>query len=104
MSGFFEVELSFQPQGAHESFESFLDQVLEELDKIGVQADLTAALALFQATFSIPSDNYSDGALIEALSDLRAALHASDCGTPNWPDAYEVLGTRSVRAEDLVSA
>jgi hypothetical protein len=104
MNACFDIELSFQPlEGANTKvFEDFLEHVLEELDNIGVQADLTATLAKYTAIYSLPAENYSDDALIKALSDLRTALLAVECATPDWPTAYEVLGTRSVRTEELV--
>lgn len=106
MSGYFEIELSFrQPSGGTpEQFDAFLDSVLEELGKIGHEADVTASLTALIATFTLDATDHTDDTFIKAVMDLRAALHAADCGTPGWPDAHEILSARSVKATDLVDA
>lgn len=75
------------PHADDEQFEGFLDTVLEELDVIGcVDADYSASLRDRNATFtmSVQAEDFPTGA-IRFLGDLRTALHASECATPEWP-------------------
>jgi len=100
------AELVFVHTASDEQFEAFLDSVMDELDKIGHgDADLTASLTARRAEFLIglEEDDFEDAA-IRLLSDLRTALHAAQCRTPDWPIFRRQSGTvRSVEVP-LVTA
>lgn len=83
-----------------DAFDTFLDAVMDELTNIGREADLAAALVDYRASFAIQTPDQSTDAVIAALVDLRAALHAADCGTAGWPDAHEIIGTRQAELAD----
>ncbi|MFK3980120.1 hypothetical protein ACI2K4_07015 [Micromonospora sp. NPDC050397] len=83
------VELTFEsnPHGSDEQFEAFLDEVIDQLDRIGREVSLAARLADRVADFAatIEADEI-EGALSLLLPDLRAALHAAGCSTAGWPE------------------
>lgn len=82
------VEMTFSstPHGTDEQFEEFLDAVLEHLDLVGREVQLSASLAKRTADFAT---SVADGDLnmttASLLVDLRTALHAAGCGTQGWP-------------------
>ena len=88
-----------------QAFDAFLDQVMDELEKIHVESDFTASLAKFEASFMIVAADESFDALVDVMNNLRAALHAAKCGTPGWPTADQIrfVATR-VSNSDLVDA
>jgi hypothetical protein len=94
------------PATTDEQFEAFLDSLMDELDKIGYgDADLAASLAARTAEFIIGIDDDTselEDVALRLLSDLRTALHAAKCHTPDWP--VRSVAMRSVEAKDLVSA
>jgi hypothetical protein len=98
---YLEVELQFHPaDGDPAAFDGFLDQVLDELAKIGrPQADVAAALAEHSARFTDRVDVDDLDAVERFLSDLRTALHAAECGTPGWPGAVEFRGAAAYEGE-----
>jgi uncharacterized protein YqgV (UPF0045/DUF77 family) len=79
-----------------DTFDTFLDRVIEELDKIGVEADVTASLTAYEASFSLVTDGLSMDQVFQAMSDLRTALHAAQSVTAGWPSPAEIMlvGTR----------
>jgi len=85
------VEMTFvsTPHGTDEQFEEFLDEVLVQLENIGREANLAARLQDRVADFAA-SVNATDFSMAAAafLMDLRTALHAAGCHTPDWP-AFE---------------
>lgn len=83
-------------------FDEFLDRVMDELAAINVEADLVASLAKYEATFLLPATDMSADALVEALTNLRTALHAAGCGTSGWPTNHTVL--RAEPRKDLAAA
>lgn len=96
-STYFSARMSFTPgPGAGpDEFESFLDAVLDELAKLGVDADCTASLARYEATIDWAVGGAARELSEDALGTLRTALHAAGCATPSWS---------AVRAPELVSA
>jgi hypothetical protein len=70
-----------------EDFEAFLDRVIEELDNLGSEADVTSSLARMDAEFGvgIESETFED-ATASFLTALRTALHAAECNTADWPE------------------
>lgn len=82
------VEMTFvsTPHGSDEQFEQFLDEVLTQLEAIGRDVDLAAKLrdrvADFAATINALDFNMAAASF---LVDLRTALHAAGCHTPQWP-------------------
>lgn len=104
MTRYFEIEFNFHPASEPAAFDSFLDCVLDELDRNGRQADVTASLAGATACFTVEVPSLSDEALIATLSDLRTALHAANCATPGWPSHNEVTSTRGISSHELAPA
>jgi hypothetical protein len=95
MPGIFEIELRFAP-GENDSpqFEALLDATADELEKIGVEADYTAALAGLTAIWTIDVPDASEKSLIDALNSLRTALHAAGVVTAAMGTTHEVASTR----------
>ena len=80
-----EIEQRFHRGGNNQSFEDFLDCVMDEFDAIGVEADYLATFNTLAAIWTISVDAESQlDALVEASTALRSALHAAQCNTPNW--------------------
>jgi hypothetical protein len=94
------------PATTDEQFEAFLDSLMDELDKIGYSdADLAASLAERTAEFVIGVEDNTGGledVALRLLSDLRTALHAAKCHTPDWP--VRSVAMRSVEENDLAIA
>jgi hypothetical protein len=94
------------PTTTDEQFEAFLDSLMDELDKIGYgDADLAASLAERTAEFVIGVEDNTGGledVALRLLSDLRTALHAAKCHTPDWP--VRSVAMRSVEENDLAIA
>jgi hypothetical protein len=102
---YFSVEVNFiAANPSADAFEAFLDRVVDELESLGVEVDVTAALASYEASFLMATPDLSDESLIGILTGLRAALHAADCGTAGWPQAHEILGARAVKNPALQEA
>jgi hypothetical protein len=98
---YLEVELHFDPAGGDPAtFDAFIDQVLDELRKIGrPQVDVTATLADHCARFTDQVNIEDLDAVERFLGDLRTALHAAECGTPGWPGAVEFRGAATYQGE-----
>lgn len=80
------VDVVFTAQDSTpEAFDAFLDRVLDELAKIGVEADVTASLAKYEASFEMAVSSADLDQFSAAVASLRAALHAADCATAGWP-------------------
>lgn len=91
---FVRVDLTFKaPVGATaQDFDELLDAVLDHLeDQLGREADATASLRQMTASVVITTPDRSADALLQAGTDLRAALHAAGCGTAAWPFTMEQL-------------
>jgi hypothetical protein len=85
------VQMTFasRPHGTDEQFEEFLDAVLEHLELIGREMQLSASLTKRTADFATSVvDSDLNMATAGLLMDLRTALHAAGCNTANWP-AFE---------------
>lgn len=82
------VEMTFKgtPHSTDEQFEEFLDEVLAQLESIGREVNLGARLRDRVADFAT-TINSTDFSLAASafLVDLRTALHAAGCHTPEWP-------------------
>jgi hypothetical protein len=84
------VEMSFVNPGGTatpEAFEAFLDEVMDQLDALGVSdADVTASLVEKTAEFSvsIEAESFED-AVAFFMVKIRTALHAANCSTAGWP-------------------
>lgn len=101
MSGFYEIEMQFTPIASdpddHARFEAFLDSIVDELAKLGLDVDYTASAADLTASWTIEVPDASEDSLIDALSSLRAALRAAGCddsGLPPRPLGHEVVAAR----------
>lgn len=102
---YFSIEVNFiTANPSADAFEAFLDRVMDELDKLNVEVDVTASLAAYEASFLMATPDLSDESLIGILTSLRTALHAANCGTAGWPQAHEILGARAVRNPALQDA
>ena len=54
------MDIAFQASDpSPEAFDAFLDRVMDELSKIGIEGDLTASLATYEASFAIPAPDLS---------------------------------------------
>lgn len=70
-----------------DTFEEFLDLVLDELERIGRDdVDLSASLSNRVATFTVFGDG-SEPEIDKFFADVRTALHAANCATPGWETA-----------------
>lgn len=82
------VQITFVVSGpsTDEQFEAFLDEVVSQLDNIGREVNLGARLRDRVADFatSMPASDFPSAASV-FLADLRTALHAAGCNTPDWP-------------------
>lgn len=75
------------PNATDDQFERFIDAAMTEFEKISNgDLSISASLAARTADFSaiIPGAS-EDDALARYLVDLRTALHAAGCYTPQWP-------------------
>ena len=73
------------PDATPDTFEAFLDVVMDELHKIGRDDfDYSATLAKFTATFTVYDLDDEAPDMNRFWSDLRTALHAAGAATPGW--------------------
>lgn len=82
------VEMTFisSPDGTDEQFEMFVDAVQEQLECIGREVNLATRLADRVVDFATTIEATSfELAAAAFLVDLRTALHAVGCHTPDWP-------------------
>lgn len=74
------------PHGTDDIFEAFLDQVVVELENIGREVGIATSLANRTADFdAVITASSFENAASALMSDIRTALHAADCHTPDWP-------------------
>jgi len=97
-----ELELSVNTSDPDFVLDDYLDCVMDQLEKINREADYTAIVARMCATFTLDASDRSDEEFIRALTDMRTALHAAGCSTPNWPTSHEFLAVRAVSQDVLV--
>lgn len=98
----YEIQQRFEsPTSSDESFDEFLDRVLDEFEKIGIVADYLANLKTTSAawTISVEAEDNLQG-ITNATTALRTALHAANCNTPDWFGNGEVESL----VEDLATA
>lgn len=80
------VDVAFASDSATpDEFEDFLERVIGQLEKIGIEADVTASLAKFEASFELTVTSADFDVFSSAMGNLRTALHAADCRTAGWP-------------------
>ncbi|HVL99336.1 MAG TPA: hypothetical protein VM324_08600 [Egibacteraceae bacterium] len=84
-----------EPEWGHESFEDFLDEVMEHLldnDDVedpsvgGSLARLDVEIAL---TLTLPDDATTEHVVEGGMAAIRSAIHAARGGTPDWPTFRE---------------
>lgn len=88
----YEIQQRFErPTSSAETFDEFLDRVLDEFEKIDVMADYLANLEDISAawTISVEAEDNLQGMKM-AADALRTALHAAKCNTPDWYGIGEV--------------
>ncbi|GAA0739241.1 hypothetical protein Drose_04050 [Dactylosporangium roseum] len=80
------VEILFEGNGTDEQFEAFIEEIAVQLDAIGREHNLAARIADRTAEIdaSFEADTF-EAAVAAFLGDVRTALHAVGCGTPDWP-------------------
>lgn len=91
---------------APETFDEFLDRVLDELYELDIEADYLADMSALVAewTITVPKDDAYEAAQ-EALGVLRTALHAAECNTAAWnPLPVPPTMTPTQQNADLLSA
>lgn len=103
----FVVEQQFrQDEKNTEPFDEFLDRVVEEAEKIGLELDYTAnrkeLTATWLATLDIKDSELSP--MEELLSSLRTALHAAFCNTAQWAGRPVTEKVERLKDEDLTAA
>jgi hypothetical protein len=88
--------------GAPEQNEASLDEVMEELLRLGAEDPaIGGALEAGEVEISLTVDAPSpEDAVPVALSTIRAAIHAAEGHTPDWPSP----GERGLKAIILVDA
>jgi hypothetical protein len=86
------------PRASDKELEAFLDEILDQLGKIGIEADYTADLRkrLISFDWSIEADDEVN-ALRRFLADMQTALHAAGARTAHWPKPDDLV-RREVRA------
>lgn len=96
--GAFEIELQFSPgendPEDHDTFEAFLDTVMDQLATLGVDADYTATASDLRVIWTIDAPDASESSLIDALDVLRKALVAAGCYEADDHVRHEVLNAR----------
>jgi hypothetical protein len=89
-----------------EEFEGFLDEVVDQLERIGRHAILAARITDRIADFAIGAEA-DDFAIATSgfLVDIRTALHAAGCSTAGWPKftATEHIVRELEDADDAIS-
>jgi hypothetical protein len=96
MPGTIEIEMRFEAEGDDPTrFEQFLDDVVDEFAKLGVDVDYTAVVSELKATWSIDVPDASESSLIDALTTLRTALAAVGVET-ELGRRHEVMSTRNL--------
>lgn len=93
-----------EPEATDDQFEEFLDRVmdellnLEEVDPGIIDPDMTASLAerTIAVNMGVEADTTGDAARLY-LANVRTALHAAGCGTPDWPTFEPVTKRPEVR-------
>ncbi|TQS42457.1 hypothetical protein [Cryptosporangium phraense] len=79
------------------AFRALLDCLMEKFAEIGLpEVDYSGSLAQREAEFlmTVEASDF-ESAVIVAMGDLRTALHAAECATPDWPDVHTL--TESIR-------
>lgn len=80
------IDVTFSSDTATpEAFEAFLERVIDELAQIGIESDVTASLAKYEASFELDVTSADFDVINSAMANLRTALHAADCQTAGWP-------------------
>jgi hypothetical protein len=75
----------------HPDLDSFVDEVMERLIDHGAE-DPSIGGSVASGAFEVSLDIDAEGpeeAVHKALVKIRAAIHAADGGTPNWPQVRE---------------
>ncbi|WBC19657.1 MULTISPECIES: hypothetical protein [unclassified Solwaraspora] len=82
------VQMTFvsTPHGTDEQFEEFIDAVQEQLDSLDVEVQIAAKLTdrIVDIATSTEATSF-EFAASRLLMDIRTALHAVGCHTPDWP-------------------
>lgn len=106
-----EVNFRYQPMSNDVvDMDGYLDMVVDHLHEAGTVEDITIVADLdersFVVGFVVPSrENGTDGmqrAMAEGMAGLRAAFHATDGTTANWPNLDEMF--RGVSIQPITSA
>lgn len=93
MSGRIHIDVVFETDArtTDQQFEEYLDSVMDRFDDLGIEADYLAGIRRRTATWSLPIRDLSEDALIDALGDMRRAMHGR---TPAWLGRHEILAAR----------
>lgn len=98
-------------QDTDEGFDAFTDAVADELcnlaevDKGIIDPDLTVVLTerWVSVLMGIEADTFDDAIRLFS-ANVRAALHAAGCGTPDWPVFKPTTQAPPVREADFADA
>lgn len=99
-----DFQFESDPKATDQQFEEFLGRVMDELCELedvdsGItEPDLTASLRdrMISVNMGIEADTRPDAARLY-LANVRTALHAAGCGTPDWPTFEPVTQRPDVR-------
>jgi hypothetical protein len=111
MSGYFNLEAKFSYEAEpHDQLEMFdlLDNVVDHLYELGAHDVNVVADGEGTFTLSLAVDN-RPGEIIETvigrgMGTVRAAFHACEASTPNWPKINEMLDSVSLTSAKAVHA
>ncbi|MCO5971727.1 hypothetical protein [Actinoallomurus soli] len=95
------VDLSFAPASGpdrDEDFDAFVEAVmdalcdLEKVDSGLVDPDITAAIAdrSISVVMGVEADTFRDAVRLFS-ANVRTALHAAECATPEWQVPFRVV-------------
>lgn len=85
-------------ESTEEQFESFVDEVLGQIEALDREVTVTARLADFMAEFgTVAVGEDRDEEINSYLVDLRTALHAAGAATPGWPFVVRDQKTRELQ-------
>ena len=107
------VDLSFESRNGattDSDFDAFADRFIDELDILQecdpgiIDPDVVGSLAqrTLSVTMGVRADSLEDATRLFS-ANVRAALHAAECGTPTWPHFVPTTQTPEVRPVDAAT-
>ncbi|ADH69260.1 MULTISPECIES: hypothetical protein [Nocardiopsis] len=108
------ADLSFEARNGADSdrdFDDFVDRFVDELDNLQecdpgiVDPDVVGSLAnrTLSVTMGVEAGTLEDASRLFS-ANVRAALHAAECGTPTWPHFVPKDRAPQVRHRDAATS